>query len=63
MEYFRTLNLPEIVAITVPGNWRSRAVMGRSGMVYDPADDFIHPTLPPDHRLQPAVLYPLCVTA
>jgi ribosomal-protein-alanine N-acetyltransferase len=56
---FRTLHLPEIVAITAPGNWRSRAVMERIGMSYDPADDFIHPALPPDHPLQPTVLYRL----
>ncbi len=54
---FGTLDLPEIVAITAPGNVRSRAVMQRIGMTWDPSDDFIHPTLPPDHRLQPCVLY------
>ncbi|MGF1619914.1 MAG: GNAT family N-acetyltransferase [Rhodomicrobiaceae bacterium] len=60
---FHTLDLPEIVAITAPSNRRSRAVMERIGMSCDPADDFIHPTLPPDHRLQPTVLYRLSATA
>jgi len=54
---FQTLNLKEVVAITTAANQRSRAVMDRIGMRRDPADDFIHPTLPPDHRLQPCVLY------
>ena len=54
---FETLNLPEIVAVTAPGNARSRAVMDRVGMTCKSADDFIHPSLPPDHRLQPCVLY------
>ncbi len=60
---FNTLGLAEIVAIAAPGNRRSRAVMERIGMTYDPADDFIHPTLPPDHRLQPTVLYRLTAKA
>jgi ribosomal-protein-alanine N-acetyltransferase len=54
---FEGLGLPEIVAITAPGNARSRSVMDRIGMTRDPADDFIHPALPPDHRLQPCMLY------
>jgi len=54
---FQTANLNEVVAITTAANRRSRAVMERLGMRRDPADDFIHPTLAPDHRLQPCVLY------
>jgi RimJ/RimL family protein N-acetyltransferase len=42
---FRALKLDEIVSFTVPGNLRSRRVMERIGMTYDPADDFDHPTV------------------
>jgi RimJ/RimL family protein N-acetyltransferase len=52
-----TLGLPEIVSFTVPGNLRSRRVMERIGMVYDPADDFDHPGLPDGHGLRRHVLY------
>ncbi|MDS1268987.1 GNAT family N-acetyltransferase [Lipingzhangella sp. LS1_29] len=51
------LDLDEIVSVTAAGNERSRAVMRRIGMTRDPADDFTHPHLDPDHRLQPCVLY------
>jgi len=51
------LKLPEIVALTVPANRRSRRVMEKLGMIYDPADDFEHPGLPPGHPLRPHVLY------
>jgi RimJ/RimL family protein N-acetyltransferase len=54
---FATLRLPEIVAFTTAGNTRSRRVMERIGMRRDPHGDFIHPKLPPDHPLQPSVLY------
>jgi RimJ/RimL family protein N-acetyltransferase len=40
---FETLGLDEIVAVTVPANRRSRAVMERLGMSRDPADDYDHP--------------------
>lgn len=54
---FVTLGLPEIVSFTSAGNARSRAVMERLKMTYDPADDFDHPSLPADHPLTPHVLY------
>jgi len=41
---FQALKLEEIVSFTVPGNVRSRRVMERIGMAYDPADDFDHPS-------------------
>lgn len=56
---FRHLDLPEIVAFTVPANARSRALMHRLGMRHDPGGDFGHPALPPDHPLHPHVLYRL----
>jgi len=54
---FNTLHVDEVVAITVPANRPSRAVMERLGMVYDPAGDFDHPNLPAGHTLQRHVLY------
>lgn len=54
---FRTLGLPEVVAITYEGNTPSRRVMEKLGMVRDPAADFPHPEIPDGHRLRPHVLY------
>jgi RimJ/RimL family protein N-acetyltransferase len=54
---FDDLKLPEIVALTVPANRRSRRVMEKLGMTYNPADDFDHPRLPQGHPLRPHVLY------
>jgi RimJ/RimL family protein N-acetyltransferase len=51
------LGLAEIVTFTATGNARSRRVMEKLGMTYDPADDFDHPSLPPGHRLRRHVLY------
>ena len=54
---FGRLGLPEIVAMTVPANRRSRGVMERSGMTRSPVDDFDHPLLPEGHPLRRHVLY------
>jgi RimJ/RimL family protein N-acetyltransferase len=54
---FEVVRLEEIVAMTVPMNARSRRVMDKIGMTYDPADDFDHPMLPEGHPLRPHVLY------
>jgi RimJ/RimL family protein N-acetyltransferase len=43
---FGELGLDEIVALTVPGNRRSRRVMERLGMTRSAQDDFDHPRLP-----------------
>jgi ribosomal-protein-alanine N-acetyltransferase len=51
------LQLPEIVAFTVPGNVRSRRVMEKIGMAHNPADDFDHPLVPERHPLRRHVLY------
>jgi RimJ/RimL family protein N-acetyltransferase len=53
---FGVLGLPEILAITAAGNVRSRSVMHRLGMTYDPADDFDDPTIPPG-PLRHSVVY------
>jgi ribosomal-protein-alanine N-acetyltransferase len=56
---FGTLGADEIVAMTVPANRPSRAVMERLGMTRSPADDFDHPALPAGHVLRRHVLYRL----
>ena len=54
---FEHLQLDEIVALTTTANLRSRRVMERIGMTRNPADDFLHPQMPRNHRLAPHVLY------
>lgn len=56
---FEGLGLDELVAMTVPGNLRSRRVMEKLGMTWNPADDFDHPDLPEGHPLRRHVLYRL----
>jgi RimJ/RimL family protein N-acetyltransferase len=54
---FEKLDLKEIVSFTTVSNLRSRRVMERIGMAYDPAGDFDHPQLRKDHPLVKHVLY------
>ena len=54
---FTVLDLPEIVSFTTVTNQRSRNVMERIGLTYDPSADFDHPMLGPDHPLLRHVLY------
>lgn len=56
---FDHLGLAEIVSFTAVPNLRSQRVMEKLGMRRDPADDFDHPALPPDHWLRRHVLYRL----
>jgi len=56
---FEVLQLPEIVSFTAQNNERSRKVMERLGMRHNPAEDFAHPSLPPEHSLSRHVLYRL----
>jgi RimJ/RimL family protein N-acetyltransferase len=53
---FGTVGLPEILAVTTSTNVRSRAVMRRIGMTYDPAGDFDEPDVQ-DGPLSRHVLY------
>jgi RimJ/RimL family protein N-acetyltransferase len=56
---FEMLGLEELVSFTVPANIRSRRVMEKLGMTYQPADEFDHPRLPEGHSLRRHVLYRL----
>jgi len=56
---FSQLGLAEIIAMTVPANARSRAVMGRLGMTRDPEADFDHPLIPEGDSMRRHVLYRL----
>ena len=58
-----TLALDQLVALTIPANRPSRAVMERIGMTRDPRDDFEHPWLEAGHRLSHHVLYRLSAVA
>ncbi len=60
IEYaFDVLKLPEIVSFTTMTNQRSRKLMEKLGMIYNPRDDFQHAKLPTNHPLRPHVLYRL----
>jgi RimJ/RimL family protein N-acetyltransferase len=54
---FERLQLAQIVALTVPGNVRSRRVMEKLGMKCSAADDFDHPLVSEGHPLRRHVLY------
>jgi RimJ/RimL family protein N-acetyltransferase len=59
---FGALGLDALVSFTAEWNRPSRRVMEKIGMTHDPADDFLHPRLPPEHKLAPHVLYRLSHT-
>ena len=56
---FTELGLEEVVSFTAVGNERSQAVMRRLGMVRDPDGDFLHPSVPAGHPVEPHVLFRL----
>jgi RimJ/RimL family protein N-acetyltransferase len=56
---FGQAGLTAIMSMTAAVNVRSRAVMERIGMTYDPASDFEIVALPPGHHLRPHVIYRL----
>ncbi|MDP9039164.1 MAG: GNAT family N-acetyltransferase [Acidobacteriota bacterium] len=56
---FRTLKLPEVVAVTALANHASRHVMEKLGMTHRPDLDFDHPRVPPTHPHLRHTLYQL----
>jgi RimJ/RimL family protein N-acetyltransferase len=60
---FETLQLNEIVSLTVPANTRSRHVMEKLGMTRSSSDDFDHPRIPEGDPLRRHVLYRLARNA
>jgi RimJ/RimL family protein N-acetyltransferase len=54
---FGKLGLEEVVAMAVATNYRSRRVMEKLGMTWNPVDDFDHPRIPEGHPLRRHVLY------
>lgn len=54
---WRETDMQSLVALTVPANTRSRALMVRLGMTHDPKEDFDHPDLPEGDHLRRHVLY------
>jgi RimJ/RimL family protein N-acetyltransferase len=59
---FGPLGLDALVSFTAEWNRPSRRVMEKIGMTRDPAEDFLHPRVPPDHKLSRHVLYRLSRT-
>jgi RimJ/RimL family protein N-acetyltransferase len=49
---FNTLKLESIVSFTAVQNTRSRRVMEKLGMTFDPSESFDHPNLPEGHPLR-----------
>ena len=54
---FKHLELPQVVALSVPNNSPSHSVMERIGMVRDTAADFDHPRVPADSPLKRHILH------
>ena len=54
---FTQLELPQVVAMSVPTNGPSHALMERIGMVCDPGADFDHPRVPADWPLKRHILH------
>ena len=54
---FGPLGLDALVSFTAEWNRPSRRVMEKLGMAHDPRDDFVHPDVPPGHKLARHVLY------
>lgn len=54
---FGSLGFDELVSFTAEWNLPSRRVMERIGMTRDPDGDFLHPGVPPEHKLAHHVLY------
>ncbi len=59
MNAFEELDIPEIIAFAPKENAASQRVMDKLGMAYERGGNFMHPGLPPDHKLALHVLYRL----
>lgn len=57
LAYAWSIDLPEVVAFTARANVPSQRVMQKLGMVYDPTDDYEHPSIPEGHSLRSHVVY------
>lgn len=58
---FDDLGFPEVISFTAAGNVRSRRVMEKLGLEYDPTEDFDHPSVPAGSPLRKHVLYRMTV--
>ena len=58
---FDDLGFPEVISFTAAGNVRSRRVMEKLGLEYDPTEDFDHPSVPEGSPLRKHVLYRMTV--
>jgi len=56
---FGELDAPELIAFTAATNMKSRRVMEKLSMMYDPAGDFDHPNVEDGNPLRRHVLYRL----
>jgi RimJ/RimL family protein N-acetyltransferase len=54
---FDDLQFPEVISFTAAINVRSRRVMEKLGLEYDPSEDFDHPGVPEGSPLRAHVLY------
>ena len=54
---FTALELDAVVSFAVKANWRSRRVIERIGMHYEPESDCDHPLLPADSPLRRHAFY------
>lgn len=58
---FDDLGFTEVISFTAAINVRSRRVMEKLGLEYDPTEDFDHPSVPHDSPLRQHVLYRMTV--
>lgn len=58
---FDDLGFPEVISFTAAINVRSRRVMEKLGLEYDPTEDFDHPSVPEGSPLRKHVLYRMTV--
>jgi RimJ/RimL family protein N-acetyltransferase len=59
---FDDLGFTEVISFTAKTNARSRRVMEKLGLEYDPTEDFDHPSVPEGSPLRPHVLYRMTIS-